>query len=396
MNLAHGAAEVLHVANTPGLVETGGGHGAKGVDFQRWWAVYRMLELEQSLAPDFLLLFEAVQDITELDSATAPTKASVYQVKKKDTGSWTWAVLTGVTAPKSVKLPKAPKKPKAGLLPARSPKPIPPRTPSFAKVGDSVLGKLHLSLEAFKILPTRGFFVSNAGCEVPLATGVSAAASMPCQLSDLEPQHAQLLTLALQSLGPAGAPAPDLARVQLKRVAVHPDEPSAPAIAKALALLAKRSPAHAGQAQAFVESLVMAICPLGRHTNRCATFEELVRERGFSRKDFLAALGALATIPDRVALFESWLNRLQHEGFDFRTLTNLRVEGARVAAEKLIGTSSQSQAIDDFFDRWLLDAKPSSNLTSFLSSALAMLKLEFEGWRDEELMARILMRAIPT
>ena len=55
-----GAAEILLVANKPGLTETGGGHGAKGVDFQRWWAVLRMVEMEQANEPDFLLLFEAV------------------------------------------------------------------------------------------------------------------------------------------------------------------------------------------------------------------------------------------------------------------------------------------------------------------------------------------------
>lgn len=394
LTLANGAAEVLLVANTPGLSETGGGHGAKGVDFQRWWAVYRMLELEQSLAPDFLLLFEAVQDVTELDSATAPSKASVYQVKKKDTGSWTWGVLTGMTAPKPVRPPKAPKKSKAGapVAPASIPAPLP--MPSFAKVGESVLGKLHLSLEAFKTLPAQGFFVSNAGCEVPLSNGASAATSLPCRLADLEPQHAQLLTNALQSLGAAGAPVPDLARVQLKRVAVHPDDPAAPAIAKALTLLAERSPPHAGQARAFVESLVMAISPLGRHTNTCATFEDLVRQRGFSRRDFQAALGSLVTIPDLAALFESWLKQLQQEGFDFRVLTALRLAGARVAAEKLIGTSAESQAIDDFVDNWLLGAKPGPNVTPYLKSALAMLKPRFSGCRDEELMARFLMRAI--
>jgi hypothetical protein len=390
LTLANGAADVLLVANTPGLAETGGGHGAKGVDFQRWWAVYRMVELEQSLAPDFLLLFEAVQDVTELDSATAPTKASVYQVKKKDNGSWTWGVLTGTTAPKPVKPPKAAKISKAGASTAPAPSPA----PSFTKVGDSVLGKLHLSLAAFKTLPAQGFFVSNAGCEVPLATGASAATSMPCQLSDLEPQHARLLTNALQSLGAAGAPVPDLARVQLKRVAVHPDDPAAPAIAKALALLVERSPAHAGQAQAFVESLVMAISPLGRHTNTCATFEDLVRQRGFSRKEFQAALGSLATIPDKSALFQIWLDQLRHEGFDFRALTALRMEGTRVAAEQLTGKSAQSQAIDDFCDAWLLAAKPGSNLTPYLNAALAMLKPQFSGCRDEELMARFVMRAI--
>ena len=68
-----------------------------------------MVELEQSNAPDFLLLFEAVQDVTELDSISDPTKAVVYQVKKKDTGTWSWSVLTGTSAPKQ---PKAAKKKK--------------------------------------------------------------------------------------------------------------------------------------------------------------------------------------------------------------------------------------------------------------------------------------------
>ena len=123
MTIATGAAEVLLVANKPGLTETGGGHGAKGVDFQRWWAVLRLLELEQSNAPDFLLLFEAVQDVTELDSVSAPTKAAIYQVKKKDTGTWSWSVLTGTSVPKQ---PKAAKKTKSATSAPAAPTPTAP------------------------------------------------------------------------------------------------------------------------------------------------------------------------------------------------------------------------------------------------------------------------------
>lgn len=49
MTIFSGAAEVLHIANKPGLTEFGGGHGAKGVDFQRWWSIPRMVELEHSV-----------------------------------------------------------------------------------------------------------------------------------------------------------------------------------------------------------------------------------------------------------------------------------------------------------------------------------------------------------
>ena len=219
MTIATGAAEVLLVANKPGLTETGGGHGAKGVDFQRWWAVLRLLELEQSYAPDFLLLFEAVQDVTELDSVSAPTKAAIYQVKKKDTGTWSWSVLTGTSVPKQ---PKAAKKTKSATSAPSAPTPTTPLQ-SFDKVGESVLGKLHLSLTAFEKLPAEGVFISNAGCDVPLASGANAATSLPCSLSDLAADHAQLLTDALNTLGAAGAPIPDLKRVRLARVAIHPD-----------------------------------------------------------------------------------------------------------------------------------------------------------------------------
>lgn len=387
MTIATGSAEVLLVANKPGLTETGGGHGAKGVDFQRWWAVLRMVELEQSNAPDFLLLFEAVQDVTELDSISAPTKAVVYQVKKKDTGTWSWSVLTGTSAPKQ---PKTTKK-KKNVAPAAQ---VPTATPSFDKVGDSVLGKLHLSLTAFEKLPVEGFFISNAGCDVPLASGANAATSLPCSLSDLAADHAQLLTDALHTLGTSGAPAPDLKKVRLARVAIHPDDPSAPAVTKALELLTQRSPGHAAQARAFVESLVMKISALGRHTATCATFTDLIKERGFSRAELQAALSSLASIPDRNVLFESWLTKLQQEGFDFRALTTMRIAAARGAVERLTGASPEAQAIDAFCDNWMQTNPCGANLRPYVDAALVAMKANFVGYRDEDLLARFVMRAV--
>ena len=65
--------EVFQVATNKALTETGGGHGQKGVDFQRAWALSRMFEIEDSGATDFLFLFEAIQDVAVLDSPTKPT-----------------------------------------------------------------------------------------------------------------------------------------------------------------------------------------------------------------------------------------------------------------------------------------------------------------------------------
>lgn len=378
------AAELLSVANNPKYSETGGGHGAKGVDFARWWAVVRMVELEKANEPDFLLLFESIQDVAELDSATAPTRARVYQVKKKDAGTWTWSVLTGTVAPKNPQ----PNPKKSSKTSARVPK-----ARDFKKVPNSALGKLQLSLNAFAALSVEGVFVSNAGCDFPLAGGGSAATTLPCTLADLAADHVQLLTDALASLS-IGGPPPDLTRMKLQKVAIHPDDLTAPAVAAALELLSERSPSHAGQARAFVESLVMKISPLTRGTDVCRSFEELVKERGFSRSAFVGALAALETVPDRSALFNDFLGQLQAEGLDFMTISSIRVAATRAQQDRLIGGTNLSREIDNFSDIWLVENPPTSKLRPYIEAALTALKDQFGESRDNDLMARFVMRAI--
>jgi len=378
-----GVAELLSVANDPKYSESGGGHGAKGVDFARWWAVVRMVELEKA-NEDFLLLFESVQDVAELDSATSPTRAKVYQVKKKDAGTWTWSVLTGTVAPKDPSAtPKKTTRTRAGK----------PRARDFKKVPHSALGKLQLSLNAFTALPVEGVFISNAGCDFPLARGGSAATTLPCTLADLAADHVQLLTDALASLS-TGGPAPDLTRMKLQKVAIHPDDLNAPAIAAALELLGERSPSHAGQARAFVESLVMKISPLTRGTDVCQSFEELVKERGFSRSAFVGALAALETVPDRSALLNDFLGQLQAEGLDFMTISSIRVAATRAQQDRLIGGTTLSREIDQFSDVWLAANPPTPKLRPYIEAALSALKGQFSESRDNDLTARFVMRAI--
>lgn len=364
----------MSVANNPKYSETGGGHGAKGVDFARWWAVVRMLELEKANEPDFLLLFESVQDVAELDSASVPTRAKVYQIKKKDSGTWKWSVLTGTIEPKSA-------------LSATK------KTPDFKNVSDSPLGKLRISLNAFTTLPVEGIFLSNAGCAFPLKLGGSAATTLPCTLADLAVDHVKLLHEAFATLSASG-PLPDLAKMKLQKVAIHPDNLQAPAIAAALELLVERSPSHAGQASAFVESLVMKISPLTRRTDVCRSFDELVKERGFSRNAFLKTLTALETVPDRNALLSDFLNRLQNEGLDYLSIASLRVEAARVQQERLLGGTDLSRKIDYFSDEWLKANSPTTELRPYIEAALTAIKAEFSGRREIELKARFVMRAI--
>lgn len=385
MSALSGKAELLLVANDPSLTETGGGHAAKGLDFQRWWAVLRMVELKR-MDRDFLLLFEAVQDVTELNSPSVPTAVTVYQVKKKDTGLWSWSMLTGTTEPKPVKgVAKAKSSTKTLAKGATAP---------FAKVGDSVLGKLHRSVFAFPSMAVEGCFISNAGCNIPLATGGNSATAMPHNLNALAPSYMKLLSDALTSLGSASSLAPDLSKLKLKTVAIHPNDLSSPVVAAVLEMLNAKSPEHAPQARAFAEALVMKVSPLGRHTQQCATFEDLVQERGFSRAEFDEALSQLQAVPDRLALLRRLIAQLQNEGLDFVNVMALDTQATRLAREQLAGITPETQAMYEFCDTWIASNPPSSPFREWCDAALAALEGSFSGYRDNEMLARFLMRAI--
>jgi len=128
-------ASILALATDPNSAESGGGHGNKGSDFQRYWGIWRALKLEEAGSNDFLLLFECVQDVLELDSSVHPTAAKVYQVKKKDSGEWTWNSLTLLPEPDAK--PRKQRKTKDGT------------TPPAKNFSDSILGIRSLSWRHF-------------------------------------------------------------------------------------------------------------------------------------------------------------------------------------------------------------------------------------------------------
>src|SRR5581483_5459999 len=159
-------AEIFNASNAPDIFEAGGKYGQQGGDFQRYWAISRMIELAGGDTPDFLLLFETIQDLLELDSSDAPTRARIYQLKMLKAGEWTWKSLTG--------LPAKPRK-KRGSTEMTEPVPF-TKTP---------IGKLAAALAELNQIEAEGIFVSNSGCSAELEAG-STAGSVPfCAFTEL-------------------------------------------------------------------------------------------------------------------------------------------------------------------------------------------------------------------
>ena len=165
-----------------------GGYGQKGVDFQRYWSILRIIELKQDGSTDFLLLFESIQDVAEFDSETAPSRIDIYQIKKKDGGEWSFNELTGMLKPDGRKKKVA---------------------PALSKVEKSPLGKLYKAGLAIQQLDANAHFVSNAGCDFPLGTSGSASSLLKCLASELDTSHASSLAEGLALLHTSPGTAPD-------------------------------------------------------------------------------------------------------------------------------------------------------------------------------------------
>ena len=366
--------EVFRVASDKGLAETGGGHNQKGVDFQRAWALSRMFELEGGGATDFLILFEAAQDVAELDSETAPSSICIYQIKKKDRGEWEWSNLTRLPSPGTK---------------GRNDR-------ASGAIKDSPIGKLYATVIAFKELESSGVFLSNSGCNLPLANGGNAATSVSCDLSLLEAGHLDLLRVGLESLHDTGTGPAKAQMIRIEKVPIHPDAPTTHVLGVAVAFLNTRSPRHAGQAKSLVDALLAEVGPLGARTDRCSTFEELRRQRGYSRAQFASALGSLEAMPDLVALADRWLTQLENEGvLGFFDATRVRLTLSDIYRRQVMGGEDPlTSALAADCDGWLEMNPPAERLGPFFNDARSHLAQLYPSLRAADLIAHILLRAV--
>ena len=372
--------ELLDVTNRDDLAEVGGSHNQKGIEFQRNWAVMRMFEIEEAGAKDFLFLFEAIQDVAIIDSGTSPTTICVYQIKKKDRKEWTWADLTALHQPKDPSKPSRTGKDKA--------KPL-------TDIQNSPIGKLYATILAFKELQSTGRFISNAGFDLHLADGSNAATSLPCALSVLSTHHLDLLSKGLETLHKTGATVPDLSRIHLERVFLPVDDPGTYIVGLVHKFLERRSPRHAGQARSLVESLLAKIGPLGAKTSTCKTFDDVRNQRGYSRSQFIDALGMLESIPDLSEHLETWLNQLAREGMGFMEITAIRAAAASIFRHQVMGTRSNDEdKLVLACDAWLATRLDPTQLVPFFQAACDDLQGVYSSFKKPELLAYLILRAI--
>ncbi len=368
--------EILKIANSG---EVGGGHDQKGGNFQRHWAIMRMFELESSGADDFLILFEAIQDIAELDSVSDPKTMRIYQAKKKEGSYWSWNELT--------KYKNANGKSKSSAFSKQTPDII----------SESIIGKLYASVIAFNNIGSSGFFISNSGCDLPLVNAGNATSYEECCLSDIAEPHLELLKSGLASLHKDSKLIPDPSRIMIKRVDIPPNDPGPYLRGKVADYLSIKSPRNVSQARALMDALLANISHLCAKTDRHSTFEEMCKARGFSRYDLRQALNNLEPLPDEQQLLEDYLRQMIDEKMDLRTISGIRTVAARFKRSKLTNLIREDEIrLTHDCDDWLNNNEFVIPLVPLLERAYDVLKLKHSLFRAHEIFAFLIMRAIQT
>ena len=380
------SSEIYSVATDKSLAESGGAHNVKGVEFQKHWAILHLFKLEEAGQKDFLFLFEALQDVSVFDSSISPTSVCVYQVKKKDRNEWKWGGLTSLPEPKD---PGKPKK-KAVAKATSKIKPV----KVIPSIKDSPLGKLYATVQSFKSLKSSGRFISNAGCDLPLANGSNVATSLPSTLSELAIQHTEALKKELSVYHQTDGQSPDLSCIYLERIALPVDDLETHVVGAVHKFLLARSPRHAGQAKALVDALLVKISPLGGKTDTCKTFDEIRVQHGYTKEEFLDALGTLENVPDTIAILESWLNKLTSERMDFFEITGIRIAAASIYRRQIMGASTQQEEkVIQECDNWIKLNPIKGRLKPIFEKFYEDLKSKY-NLRKSELLAHFAIRAI--
>lgn len=360
-------AKIHEVSTDPNLNESGGGHNQKGVEFQKHWALLLMFDLLKKGETDFLLLFEAIQDIAVLNSEREATSIHFYQIKKKERKEWSWHDLTSLHKPDAKK------------------------TAPLTNIGTSPLGKLSATLQRFGELNAIGYFVSNMGCKLPLKSGGVAATTLEVGLDELERSHVELLTSAISQIGVNGI---NPARIRLAKTNLPANEPTSHLVGEVHKYLCSISPKHAGQAQALVEALLTRLASLGARTDICNSFQQLRDQHGYSCQQLRNALGELETIPDVTDLLGVWIDELRRSGMTFPETCAVRLAAAAIYRRQVMGCMSESdKELIAAADEWVQWAEVDPNVFDYLEKGYASVSVGRSEKRPE-ILAHLAIRAI--
>lgn len=236
--------------------EKGGRHGGKGHEFQRYWALCHLLQVDSN--PNFLLLLEFIEDVAVMNCEFTPDQIELFQVKKKEGKSTAWTKTT---------LGKPPKESK------------------------SIIAKLHESKSIIENETSSIAFVSNCPIDLKLASGNDSSDLFEFTASQID--NSLLLELKSSVAKELGEEVSkiDFSKLKFIKSTLAMDDLENHSIGKVSAFLAAKFPDHSHRADVLCRALYCEIKVKATSTEEASNFDELKKIRGISKSQFSNMVG---------------------------------------------------------------------------------------------------------
>jgi Cap4 dsDNA endonuclease len=315
----------------PAVCEEGGEHTNEGIDYARFLAMALIVEMERAELPDYALLFEYLQDIAVLDSATAPTKATLLQVKKKVRGSWSRARLCSAEIQRAVAAAGASPssegidEPSQGQAAHASEK-----NPSRGLGARSPLGKLYLCVDKLSaVVAVDGVFVSNAGVDLKSTSGsaiapYSRAHIQHLHVEDLEYIRKKLCTELKQ------ATLRHLSHLAVEQSRVVPAAMRETVRGMLDEMLLEKYPGLPSVSGQLQEKLLAAFSACSGSKSSLTSLQEVVAKKGFTRSILTGLISQFAAMRTASSHLDDVIDDLKREGLPARKADKLRAEAGRI------------------------------------------------------------------
>lgn len=362
----------------PTIGEVGGEHTNEGIDYAKFLAMALLVEMEASNLPDYVLVFEYLQDLALIDSPETPTKATLIQVKKRSRGHWTKTTLCrkalatdkneadesdvpAFLGPSEVPVTK---KNRSNQLGARSP-----------------LGKLYLCVEKLSgVVATDGVFLSNAGNDLRGPSGPIPVHTRAV-IQHLHPEDVDYIRnklcaeLKQSSLS-------HLSRLAVEQSTVIPASMRETVRGLLDKLLTEKYPTLPSVSGQLQEKLLSAFSACSGLAGRVTSLKEVLAKKGFKRAAFGALVQQFASMRTATDHLDVVINGLKSEGMLARAADRLRSEASRLqiqlvrepqtkevllwdiaveAARRGTHLDAYTTALDEIKDELLAQAKARAN-----------------------------------
>lgn len=266
--------------------ETSGSRSANRFDFQKDWAICRLLTLHESGA-DYLMLFDYHDDVVVLDSPAAPLALSFYQIKSKRKGNWTTKELI--------------KRDKGANGPLLSP-----------------LGKLWGHRLTFPLHSPDLYFVSNARFSIRLLSEPPKSTERDqIPLRDVHGDDLTAFKATVRAEHGLTADPDGEDSIVLMVTDLGPDNHEACTLGK-IAEFIDKSPNRTVPARPLYLTVKAEVSRKNNCERQSTSFEDLCAMKGISRAEFQAMLDTPATSERINALVDAISRQLQHESVPYQ------------------------------------------------------------------------------